>query len=349
MENDKMKFNILSKIITMILCSSFILAQGSRMGTASSTQLQIAQGAQYLSGGGAASNAVGMDAVYWNPAGLSRSANNVDAIFSYRTYIADITNNYFGVAGGFGNLGKLAISVRTFNIGEIDETTVYQPDGTGQVFTPQFMIVGGTISKALTDRTSVGATANWVSESFGRVSASSMAFDLGVQYRSLMNIDNLNVGFVLKNFGQPMTYDGEGLGIWAEGSDTDRPEEYYKVDAASFDLPYVMDMSLSYVLAGVNLGGTYTSNYYATDEIRLLASYDLGLGIVRAGYQQSFSAKDMDDASSSWDYKNPFDGISFGGSLNLGSLIGGNMSIDYAYVPTEYFDDNQVFAIRVGF
>jgi len=92
-----MKFNITKNIIALVLCSSFILAQGSRMGTASSTQLQIAQGAQHLSGGGAASNAVGMDAVYWNPAGLSKSDNNVDAIFSYRTYIADITNNYFGI------------------------------------------------------------------------------------------------------------------------------------------------------------------------------------------------------------------------------------------------------------
>ena len=345
-----MKFNITKNIIALVLCSSFILAQGSRMGTASSTQLQISQGAQHLSGGGAASDAVGMDAVYWNPAGLSKSDNNVDAIFSYRTYIADITNNYFGIGGNFGNLGKLALTVRTFNIGEIKETTVYQPDGTGQVFTPQFMVVGGTISKNITDKTSVGATANWISESFGRVNASGVSFDLGVQYSSLMNIENLNVGFVLRNFGKPVTYGGEGLGIWAEGSDTDRPEEYYKVDAASFDLPYMMDMSASYVVAGVNIGGTYTSNYYATDEIRLLASYDvLGLGTVRAGYQQSMTAKDIDDESSSWDYKNPFDGISFGGSLNLGSLIGGNMSIDYAYMPTEYFNDNQVFSLRVGF
>ena len=43
------------------------------MGTASSTQLQVVQGARYLSGGGAAAHAVGMDAAYWNPAGLSRS------------------------------------------------------------------------------------------------------------------------------------------------------------------------------------------------------------------------------------------------------------------------------------
>jgi len=347
-----MKFNIIKYIVALIISFSFILAQSSRMGTASSTQLQIAQGAQYLSGGGAASNAEGMGAVYWNPAGLSKSEHNFDAIFSYRTYIADITNNYFGVGGNFGNLGKLALTVRTFNIGDIKETTVYQPDGTGQVFTPQFMVVGTTISKSLTDRTSVGLSANWISESFGRVNANSVAFDLGVQYNKLMNIQNLNIGFVLKNFGKPMTYEGEGLGIWAEGTDTDRPNEYYKIDAASFDLPYVMDMSLSYMFMGINCGATFTSNYYATDEIRLLASYDiLGLGTVRAGYLQSFSPKNIDNEVGMWDddHKNPFDGISFGGSLNLGSLISSNIILDYAYMPTEYFDDNQVFSLRFGF
>ena len=62
--------NFLSKgIVTFVICS-LVLGQGSRMGTASSTQLQISQGAQYLSGGGAASNATGMEAAYWNPAGF---------------------------------------------------------------------------------------------------------------------------------------------------------------------------------------------------------------------------------------------------------------------------------------
>ena len=81
---------IILTITATLMISSFVFGQGSRMGTASSTQLQVVQGARYLSGGGAAANAVGMDAIYWNPAGLSLSENGVDAIFSNRQYIADI-------------------------------------------------------------------------------------------------------------------------------------------------------------------------------------------------------------------------------------------------------------------
>ena len=355
MENKMKKIILMATAVLML--SSLALGQGSRMGTASSTQIQVVQGARYLSGGGAAANAVGMDAVYWNPAGLALSENGVDAIFSNRQYIAEIDNNFFGVSVDFIGM-KMGVSVRTFNIGDIDETTVFQPDGTGQVFTPNFSILGATASKRLSDNTSVGINANFIRESFGRVAASGMAFDLGVQYKSLAGMEGLDAGFVLRNFGQPVKYDGEGLGVAATAVDGDRPVEYYKIDAAAYDLPFAFDMGLSYNIAGANLGFTYTSNYYTTDEIKFKASYDVGLVAVAVGFQQSSVAKDQDvmgqdtqkiDAvESSW-YVNPSDGVSFGASLNLSQFTGMNMVLDYAMLPMADFDANQVIALRIGF
>ena len=355
MENKMKKIILMATAVLML--SSMALGQGSRMGTASSTQIQVVQGARYLSGGGAAANAVGMDAVYWNPAGLALSENGVDAIFSNRQYIAEIDNNFFGVSVDFIGM-KMGVSVRTFNIGDIDETTVFQPDGTGQVFTPNFSILGATASKRLSDNTSVGINANYIRESFGRVAASGMAFDLGVQYKSLAGMEGLDAGFVLRNFGQPVKYDGEGLGVAATAVDGDRPVEYYKIDAAAYDLPFAFDMGLSYNIAGANLGFTYTSNYYTTDEIKFKASYDVGLVAVAVGFQQSSVAKDQDvmgqdtqkiDAvESSW-YVNPSDGVSFGASLNLSQFTGMNMVLDYAMLPMADFDANQVIALRIGF
>jgi hypothetical protein len=327
------------------------------MGTASSTQIQVVQGARYLSGGGAAANAVGMDAVYWNPAGLALSENGVDAIFSNRQYIADIDNNYFGIAVDFLGM-KMATSVRTFNFGDINDTTVVQPDGTGQVFTPNFSILGATASKRLSDNTSVGINANYIRESFGRVAASGMAFDLGVQYKSLAGMEGLDAGFVLRNFGQPVKYGGEGLGVAAEAVDGDRPVEYYKIDAAAYDLPFAFDMGLSYNIAGANLGLTYTSNYYTTDETKFKASYDVGLVALAVGFQQSSEAKtqgvmgisqhELAAVDKAW-YENPSDGVSFGASLNMSQFTGMNMVLDYAMLPAGDFGTNQVIALRVGF
>ena len=90
----------------------------------------------------------------------------IDAIFSNRQYFADIDNSFFGVATDIGEY-KMGVTVRSFNMGDINETTVFYPDGTGQVFTPNFSILGGTIAKKLSDNTSVGMNVNYIREGFG--------------------------------------------------------------------------------------------------------------------------------------------------------------------------------------
>ena len=341
-----MKKHIITSIV-IIVVSSLVLGQNSRMGSASSTQLLVVPSAKHLSGGGAAATATGMDATFWNPAGLAMSENSVDAIFSNRQYFADIDNSFFGIATDLGDY-KMGVSVRTFNVGDIDETTVFYPDGTGQVFTPNFSILGATLARKLSDNTSVGLNANLIREGFGRVAATGVAYDLGVQYRGFLGRDGLDVGFAMKNFGSPMKYDGEGLGVMASPVDGDRPVEYYKIDAASFDLPFVFDMGLSYNIAGADIGVTYTSNYYSTDELKLSVGYTLeGLGSVGVGMQSSSASQEIDDTDD-W-YTNPADGVSFGASLDMSRFIGMNLSVDYSMLPMGDFGTNSVVALRVAF
>ena len=341
-----MKKHIITSIV-IIVVSSLVLGQNSRMGSASSTQLLVVPSAKHLSGGGATATATGMDATFWNPAGLAMSENSVDAIFSNRQYFADIDNSFFGIATDLGDY-KMGVSVRTFNIGDIDETTVFHPDGTGQVFTPNFSILGATFARKLSDNTSVGINANLIREGFGRVAATGVAYDLGVQYKGLLGREGLDVGFAMKNFGSPMKYDGEGLGVMASPVDGDRPVEYYKIDAAAFDLPFVFDMGVSYNIAGADIGVTYTSNYYSTDELKLSVGYALeGLGSVGVGMQSSSASQEIDDTDD-W-YTNPSDGVSFGASLDMSRFIGMNMSVDYSMLPMGDFGTNSVVALRVAF
>ena len=67
-----MKKHIITSIVILAI-SSLVVAQSSRMGSASSTQLLVVPSAKHLSGGGAAATATGMDATFWNPAGLAMS------------------------------------------------------------------------------------------------------------------------------------------------------------------------------------------------------------------------------------------------------------------------------------
>ena len=190
---------------------------------------------------------------------------------------------------------------------------------------------------------------NYIREGFGRVTASGMAFDLGVQYKGLLGREDLDVGFTLKNFGSPVKYDGPGLGVFAEPSGADRPTEYYKLDAAAFDLPFTFDMAISYKVAGADVGATYTSNYYSTDELKLTVGYQmLGIGSIGVGLQTSGAAQEIDAADSDW-YTNPSDGVSFGASVDMSRFVGMNMSVDYSMLPMGDFGTNSVLALRVAF
>ena len=216
------------------------------------------------------------------------------------------------------------------------------------MFTPNFSILGVTFARKLSDNTSVGLNANLIREGFGRVAATGVAYDIGVQYRGLLGREGLDVGFAMKNLGSPMKYDGEGLGVMATPVEGDGTQDYYKIDAASFDLPFVFDMGMSYNIAGADIGVTYTSNYYSTDELKFSVGYNLeGLGSVGVGMQTSSSAQEKDDVDD-W-YTNPADGVSFGASIDMSRFVGMNMSVDYSMLPMGDFGTNSVVALRVAF
>lgn len=351
----------LLKGLAIAACATgLLMAQGARNGTAAASQLLIPQGARYLSGGGAVADAVGLDAAYWNPAGLARSASGVDAIFSRRSYIADVSLNYFGVAAKLGSIGSFGLTARTFDIGEIAVTDVFNTDGTGEIIEPTVFVVGSTYSRLLSDRTSVGVSVNYLSESFARVAASGLTVDAGVQYSSFLGIPNMTIGVAVKNFGRPLRYDGSGLWVAAEVTGSGRQEEWYKVGAAAFDVPFVMDLGATYRLdlAGVSavLGATFENNQFAQNEVRLLGTVNVGsLASLRGGYLISEKAEIRDNPQtddideSTVEFTNPFAGPSFGATLNLAGLTGVNMSVDYAVMPAEFFTANQILAIRFGF
>ena len=116
-------------------------------------------------------------------------------------------------------------------------------------------------------------------------------------------------------------------------------------------------MAISYNIAGADLGATYTSNYYSTDELKLSVGYKIeGLGSVGVGIQTSGAAQEIEDhgeddhdhGDSDW-YTNPSDGVSFGASFDLSRYVGTNLSVDYSMLPMGDFGTNSVVALRLAF
>jgi hypothetical protein len=318
-----------------------------KAGTNSAPELQIPIGSRYIAMGGAdISSSAGLESIYWNPAGADYGANSANMMFSYRKYFADMSFNYFAASAKF-DLGTIAVSLRNLNVGDINVTSMDHPDGTGQIITPTYFVLGLTYSKALTDRISIGVNMNWIDESWANVAASGVSFDFGVQYRNLLSVPNLNLGIVVKNLGPSLKYGGSGLWIQATDPASSRGTTFYEVGAGSFELPSSVSLGLSYSnnfdeVNKLTVATSFVNNNFTYDEIRVGGEYSFrDLIYLRLGYIYS--------PGSTSDVPNIYQNYTAGFGINFASFSGLDITLDYAYIPVKYFDANQSVTVRMGF
>lgn len=335
-------------ILFTFLAFDVFAGGGKRNGTAGAQELLIPVSARGLALSGAyVAGIEGIDAMFYNPAGVSASSNSVDAMFSYMNYIAGIGNSYAAISMNYEGFGSLALSFRTLDFGEIPVTTESDPYGTGATFSPTFVIAGVTYANALTDRIRVGVNLNLISEQIMSTSATGFAFDAGVQYKGLAGIDGLMFGVSLKNLGAKMKYDGANLLRKAteDQNVTPRGLQFYKIAAAEFELPSQLEIGLAYEtnfsssLKGL-VATSFQNNNFSNDEYKVAGelSYDDFL-FARAGYTY------VNENSNNTDQF--LFGPTFGVGLKVNSGV--NITIDYAYRAVDYFDANHIFSVKLGF
>lgn len=335
-------------VFTLLVFTSaeVFAAGGSRNGTAGASQLLIPVGARGIAmGGGTLTGSQGIESIYWNPANLAMAEQNTNVMFTQMSYIADISVIYGAVSTKLGSLGHLAFGIKSLSMDEIPITTVTHPDGNGQYYTPQFVTMGLTYSKLLSDRISVGFTANYLTETLDRVSASGIAFNVGLTYRNLGNINGLSIAFAIKNLGPDMEYDGSALYIQASNPDFSRGDYLYKIDAAKYSLPSTLELGVGYNVEinesnSVIFDGAFENSNFYGDEYKIGAEYSFdNLFFVRGGYKHVSNLNEGEE--------NIY-GITLGAGLNYEIGGGVNFQFDYAYRQVEYFDANHIFDIKLG-
>ncbi len=338
---------ILVALLLLVSVNGF--AQEARTGTNAASELLIPVGARYIGMGGAPLAVVsGIDAVYYNPAGLASSDKTAYGMFSQMSYIADIDVTYAAASVNFEGFGSLAFAVKSLNLGEVNITTVDNPDGTGATFSPQFLTIGMTFSKALSDRVYVGATANVVSETMDRVKASGMAFDFGVQYRGVGQIDGLSLGIAVKNVGQSMRFGGSGLIRQTDLLDGDRSTSPTEIVTQADELPTSFEIGLNYTMkidekSSVDFSSMYQDQSFLADIAKFGVEYSFdNKAFLRAGYSLSPDATDLND-NNAYNY-----GLTLGGGLQY-NINNVDVRLDYAFRQVEFFDSNNVFSLIFGF
>lgn len=323
---------------------------GDRVGTAGGDQLLIPVGARGIALGSAYTAGIsGLNAIYYNPAGFSASTHRAEAMFSHMNTIGDLGVDYFAVGSQFGGFGHLALSVKSLSFGDIKVTDERNPDGTGATYTPTFVTVGLTYSRALTDRIRAGFTAHLVSESIDRVSASGAAFDIGIQYSGLAGYRGLQLGVTLRHLGPNMKYDGPGLFRTADETSSKRDAQLLKIEAAGFNMPTSLEIGLAYKAAfadihAVTVAGAFENNNFLQDQYRLAAEYSYrDFFFLRGSF--NIAGNDVQDAMGDSAY---LYGPAFGAGVkySAGDLA---LGLDYAYRVAEVFDGSHVLTLNIGF
>jgi hypothetical protein len=329
----------------MVLTTDSIFAgRADKSGTAAAPQLLIPVGPRMIALGGTSIATVqGIEALYWNPAGITKSTRESNATFSHVNYLADIGVEYVAVSSNFEGLGTLGLSIKSLSFGDIAVTTESQPDGTGELTSPTFFTLGVTYAKQLADRVAFGLTMTHITEKIERASAAGIAFNVGVQYSGVGGVDGLNLGVVVKNIGPQMQY--EGTGLLREGSVDDvNYNSLVQLQAASAELPSIMEIGVGYVKSfdetnALTLTGLFQNNNFSDDEYKFGLEYSYSdLLFLRGGYVQSAKTTDLESI-----YSGTY-GIGF--HQNLGDV---DLSIDYAFRSAEYFGGNHVFGVILGF
>ncbi len=354
-----MKYRTLSffviACVLLLVSASAMAGSGKQIGTTGASELLIPVGARStaLSGSNIAM-VQGIDAVYWNPAGASVMDSQAEAVLSYQNYLADINVTYFGALTNLGAVGNFGMNIKALSFGDIKETTVDNPDGTGSVFSPSYITMGLHFSRKFTDRIHFGVNAKVVSEKIMSVSATGFGADLGLQY--INDATGLRLGVVLANFGTSMKFEGSDLEYTTQlpGTEAGSTEGSFSMIPMDFDLPTQLKIGVGYGLDfadnAVDLSGTFVNNSSAFDQYIIGAEYSFkDMFFLRGSYSLAYKQGVTDESdgfvTQSEDY---LFGPAFGAGFKL-ATGGVDLKFDYAYQTTEFFSDTQWFGFTFGF
>lgn len=266
-----------------------------------------------------------VSALVWNPAGIQQIGKRAFGISHTQLY-ADIQLNFLGFSTPVGTAGTFGFSVVNLNSGEIELTTIDQPNGTGETYNSTDLMAGLSYARRLTDRFVLGVTFKYIEEKIYHEKASTVAFDIGSQFDT--GIYGMKLGMALQNFGGKMHLDGPDLDF-----PVDDPVTGYhnsiggRIETADWPIPLVYRMGVAMDLIGPhsqvmsNSKNQLTVTMEANDPVDHYLRYNFGaeyewngMFALRGGYKMNY-----DEATYS---------LGAGFKVNMGGTL---VQLDYSF------------------
>jgi hypothetical protein len=340
-----MRKKIINKILLLFFSTSLIVSaqEADQVGTSMANFLKIDVGSRAASLGGAfVALANDASSTFWNPGGLVFVEKN-EAMFQSTNWIANTKLYYLSVAVPLEDLGTLGASVYSLNSGDMEETTVNQPDGTGRFFNASDFALSLSYARSFTEQFSVGFTVKYITESLSREKASAFAFDIGSVFKTNI-LNGMRIGLALTNLGGTMKLEGPDLNV-RHDINTGLPTNKF-VDASlgtqEWQLPLLFRVGLgTYVIQNEN---TSLSVETAINDTRdFTTRYNVGSEFILNIVEEQKVALRLG-------YLGNYDegGLTAGAGFYI-TLGGFNIKLDYAYADMNRLDNSQRYTLSILF
>jgi hypothetical protein len=353
--------NLYRYLAALVLITLFMLPNDQvlagnkdRSGQAGAPELLINPWARSAGWGSVTtSNVMGLEGMFTNVAGLAFT-RRTELIFSHTTWLkgSGCTVSNFGLAQRLGESGVLGISVFSMQFGDLDVTTIEQPEGTGATFSPSLLNINLAYAKAFSNSIYGGILIKIISESIPDASAQGIAIDVGVQYVTGER-DQAKFGVSLKNVGPKMKFTGDGFSIKAFFQGNDNSITVYQ-RSESFEMPAQLRIGASYdFLMGdwtrLTVAANFVSNSFTKDQVALGLEFSLKEYLMlRAAYTYEDGIYEpIEDANRTNAYKGP----SFGASVEIpfSKKTQAAFAVDYSYQTTDHFNGTHTIGARLNF
>lgn len=243
-------------IITLLLCliinfQLFSQQEVSRVGTSAAQFLKLGVGARACAlGETMVATAGDVSNLFWNPAGIA-SISKKSLTVSRNELYTGLSYNFAGFVLPIDNSSAVGVQFLYLESGEMEVTTISQPEGTGEMFSWQSFCIGISYSRFVTDRLQLGGTVKYVREGSFSLKAHTLAIDVGSVLET--GILGFRLGMAISNVGGQMRFSNPPAQFPSDFyGNQDILAEKAKLNTQSFPLPLTFRLGAATELIGNN-------------------------------------------------------------------------------------------------
>jgi hypothetical protein len=242
-----------------------------------------------------------------------------------------------------GGLGTIGASITSLSMPDMRVRTVFQPEGTGELFSASDLALGLTYAKALTDRFSIGANVKYVQNRIFNSSASTVAVDFGVLF--VTDFGGTRFGATISNFGGDLRMSGTDTELEVDVA----PDQFGNNDRILANLQtddFQPPLGLRVGIATEVVDRTNSRLTLAVDGVvpndnaqyvNVGGEYMMfNVLALRGGYRTLF----LDESE---------EGLTMGAGVAYELFAGTSFFLDYAYTDFGVLENVQEIAVRIDF